>query len=80
MDETEKRIFGYGLAGNIAAIMAIIGILTGLGIIPPLATAIIETLMAPNLTMIFAWIRYKFKINISDAGQPETPVGTTPPG
>ena len=62
MDETEKRIIGNGILGNIAAIMVIIGILGGMGIIDPLTLTIIETLMAPNLAMMYAMVRYKFKI------------------
>lgn len=87
MDDTEKRILSYGIAGNIAALMGIIGILTGLGLISPLASTIIEMLMAPNLAMIIAYIRYKYKIKVSIPGipdiptEPETPdVGNTPPG
>lgn len=70
MDETEKSIVGNGILGNIAAIMVIIAILGGLGIIPPLTLTIIETMMAPNLVMMYALIRYKFKI--------KTPLETTP--
>lgn len=74
MDDTEKRILSYGIAGNIGALMGIIGILTGLGIITPLASTIIEMIMAPNLGMLIAYIRYKYKIKVSLPGVPEIPI------
>ncbi|MDH3324106.1 MAG: hypothetical protein OEL89_00545 [Candidatus Peregrinibacteria bacterium] len=78
MDETEKKIIGYGIGGNIAAIMALIGILTGMGFIPPIITTIIETLMAPNLAMIIMLIKYKFNVDVDIPIIPKIPVEPEP--